>query len=63
MLANQTYTANGFGKGLMKMNTKEAGILDVAKEASTMSIVGNLSAPFFLKINKKSLFLADIGKK
>lgn len=62
MLANQTYTTNGFGKGLMKMNTKEAGILDVAKEASTMSIVGNLFALFFLKINKKCFF-ADIGKK
>ena len=28
VLANQTYTANGFGKGLMKMSTKVAGTLD-----------------------------------
>ena len=28
VLATQTYTANGFGKGLMKMSTKEAGTLD-----------------------------------
>ena len=28
MLKKQTYTANGFGKGLMKMSTKEAGTLD-----------------------------------
>ena len=28
VLTNQTYTANGFGKGLMKMSTKAAGTLD-----------------------------------
>ena len=28
MLKKQTYTANGFGKGLMKMSSKEAGTLD-----------------------------------
>ena len=28
VLATQTYTANGFGKGLMKMSSKEAGTLD-----------------------------------
>ena len=28
VLTNQTYVANGFGKGLMKMSTKEAGTLD-----------------------------------
>ena len=28
VLAEQTYTANGFGKGLMKMSTKVAGTLD-----------------------------------
>ena len=28
VLTNQTYTANGFGKGLMKMSTKLAGTLD-----------------------------------
>ncbi len=28
VLANQTYTANGFGKGLMKMSTKVDGTLD-----------------------------------
>ncbi|MBO5817419.1 MAG: hypothetical protein J6R26_05690 [Paludibacteraceae bacterium] len=28
VLANQTYTANGFSKGLMKMSTKVAGTLD-----------------------------------
>ena len=28
VLTNQTYTADGFGKGLMKMSTKSAGTLD-----------------------------------